>query len=399
MNFEALVSRLKISAAIPEALPKLFLKTLPDTYFLEHDYINEISEKYDIFEEKYLELILKATDEIKENEDLLTWAKLSVLYLKENKGRRERVSMPMPEPDGTAASDMLMTIVTLPLVEEAAEVYRSRGFSEDDIKKNFKALNTVIWIGEKELGRPVSRKVYFGWNMHYMCCTIFDHGVFNFEISSFPQTSMLLKNKATNEFAIMMLTPKMHRDGYILGSLCHTDEDGAFGPDFIETDTDFTGYLAKDGKVINKLVTLSKSEWEAVLRPGDPTVSIHIPRKTNLTPEVVKESLVSGFKKARLHYPEHQAKFLTCHSWLLSIELYNHLGESSNILKFGEIYERYPLLSQGRDCMKFLFPKDCDSLEELEDATSLQAKVKKSFLEGGYIYSAGGIITNEEFYK
>lgn len=401
MNIKELFKRLKIEAEIPDAIIEISKRDNLDGSFAENDFIMSVQEKYDIFCEEYLELVLKGAEALKKNEELFFLSKIVVTYMLEHteKSERSRISSILPEPLGTIEGDMFYTIIAIPLIEAAAQNYRARGFSEEEIKNNFKCLNTVIMIGSWELSRPVSRKMYFFWNLNYLNCTIFDSGVFNFELSRYPKNSIVLKNKITGEFAIMMVSERMHKSGYILGSLCHTDEDGSFGPDFVETDSSFTGYLANNGKAVNKLVTLDKSEWEAVLRPGDPTVAIHIPRKTDLTPDVVEESLIEGFKKAKRYYPEHKANFMTCHSWLLSIELYDYLNEDSKILKFGELFERYPLKSQGRDCLKFLFPKECASLSELEERTSLQAKVKANFLNGGFMYSAGGILTDGKYYK
>ena len=52
-----------------------------------------------------------------------------------------------------------------------------------------------------------------------------------------------------------------------------------------------------------------------------------------------------------------------------------------------------------------LYPADIEDgkvyawLSELEERTSLQAKVKANFLNGGFLYSAGGILTDEKYYK
>lgn len=401
MDIKELFKRLKIEAEAPEILAEIASRDFLDGSFAEKDFIMSVQDKYDIFSEEYLSYVLKGAEFLKANDDLFSLAKILVAYMLEHPDMKERSAAisSIPEMFGTIEGDMFYTVIALPLIEGAAKNYRSRGFTEEETKRNFKCLNTVLMIGSWELSRVISRKRYFSWNLLYMSCLIFDSGVFNFELSRYPKYSMLLKNKKSGEYTIMMVSPRIHKSGYLLGNLCHTDEEGSFGPDFSETEDSFTGYLAKNGKAINELVTLNKSEWEAVLRPGEPTVAIHIPRKTDLTPEVVKESLVEGFKKAKRYYPEHKASFMTCHSWLLSIELYDFLNEGSKILKFGELFERYPIESQGRDCLIFLFPKICSSLEELEERTSLQAKVKANFLNGGFMYSAGGILTDGKYYK
>ena len=136
-----------------------------------------------------------------------------------------------------------------------------------------------------------------------------------------------------------------------------------------------------------------------VLKRGEPTVYIHIPGQTNLSPEAVRETLVGAYKILRERFPESKANYFICCSWLLSVGLYDYLDENSKIIKFGEVFTRFPVMSKGREFMHYLFPKDWDNPEKLEEKTSLQRKIKKMCLDGEYIYSAGGVVLDDEIYK
>ncbi len=49
--------------------------------------------------------------------------------------------------------------------------------------------------------------------------------------------------------------------------------------------------------------------------------------------------------------------------------------------------------------MGYLFPSNIENYEQLPEDTSLQRKIKKVYLDGGYIYGGGGIITDKNFYE
>ena len=49
--------------------------------------------------------------------------------------------------------------------------------------------------------------------------------------------------------------------------------------------------------------------------------------------------------------------------------------------------------------MGYLFPANIEDYTKLPEDTSLQRKIKKVYLDGGYIYGGGGIILDREYYE
>ena len=399
MKFEELIFKLNIAPGYPEDLEELYSNMTVGTYFCESDFLSNLQRKYELFEEDNYTAVLAAGEELLTRKELLLWANLAIAYLNKHTDLYVMGYIPMPEPDGTLAGDLVMILTLLPFAEVIADKYRKKGFSEDEIKKLLTTFNGSIDIGRTQCGRPSCSKAYFNWNLAYICCKLYNYGVLSFELFTFNKNVLVFKNKETGEYAMMMTADRFHKSGFVLGSAGLTDEEGSFGPDFTETDTAYTGYLAKNGKAVNQLVTLNKSEWDLVLKPGDPTVYIHIPGQTDLTPEVVRNTLIGAFKILRERFPESKANFFICSSWLLSVGLYDFLDENSKIIKFGELFTRFPVRSNGREFMHFLFPNNWDNIEKLEEKTSLQRKIKQLCLDGGYIYSAAGVILDDEIYK
>ncbi len=125
-------------------------------------------------------------------------------------------------------------------------------------------------------------------------------------------------------------------NGYFIGKdnelLAH--EEGSIAKTyFYEDDSKYVAnVISKDGKVDANVTEFDKSVWHDFLRPGSPTLAVHIPSNVAYTPENARLSYIEAVKFFKDFYPEHDTKAIDCHSWILSPQLHKVLPESSNIL-------------------------------------------------------------------
>ena len=133
------------------------------------------------------------------------------------------------------------------------------------------------------------------------------------------------------------------------------------------------------------------------LMKGDPTVDVHIPRGDKLTPEVCR----TCFREARAffakHFPEHEYKYFTCHSWLLDASLSEFLPEDSNIIRFGNMFRRI-YNSEILGMLDYLYPIGTtkEDLPSITPTTRLAAMVKDAILADRKFYASYGVIAPEE---
>lgn len=208
--------------------------------------------------------------------------------------------------------------------------------------------------------------------------------------------SIVIRNKKSGEVAIVMNETRVHKSGHVLGSKGFTDEDGAFTATFNETTDVFIGHTTQNGKIQPTPTVFHKSEWECIVRPGDDTIGLHIPRKTNLDPEYVSESLREGLELAKKFYPEFSPKFIVCTSWLLSPAIVDILGADAKLSKFNERFLKHPLLdTSGAASLGYVWPGNHGPIENYEENTSLQRGIKKMMLEDKHILCFAGIITDK----
>lgn len=181
----------------------------------------------------------------------------------------------------------------------------------------------------------------------------------------------------------------------MLGSAGAEDPEGSFDADFQEDEKAFYGHLAVGGKASAERTVCAKAEWECILRPGDEVLGVHIPRKTDLSPEAVLRSFRGSLAFGKGLFPERAPKGLVCTTWLLSADLYEILPADSKILGFSDLFLRIPIKSNGMGLMEFVFPGHEGPLETLPETTSLQRKIKARMLSGGFVHAAAGVFIDD----
>lgn len=128
------------------------------------------------------------------------------------------------------------------------------------------------------------------------------------------------------------------------------------------------------------------------LKKGDDVVAIHIPKGGKLDIDECKKSMKLA-KEFFEKYFDYSFEYFTCHSWLLDDTLKKYLPEKSNIVLFGNQFEK---ISSEKDdaILRYVFAWNTNS-ENISDApcnSSFAQSVKRAYLGGETFYSTLGII-------
>ena len=228
------------------------------------------------------------------------------------------------------------------------------------------------------------------WQKKYVQGILFRFGSFNYELKPF-DGAVLLRHRGTGEIRPLVTEGVFHRDGMVLGSAGFEDETDSFSASFSETDEFWEANVVKDGLVLPQKEAYSKKEWEMLLSPEDPVISVHIPAQTDLSPEAVGKSYEEGMDFVGKFFPDFQPKAYYCDSWLLDPNLTDILGEKSKIVAFQNRYVKWPIRSAGKEVFSFVFVGFKGEISELPENTSLERGLKKRYLEGKYIHSYQGV--------
>lgn len=378
--------------AYPDALGALYPTVNPaDKSLCDPAKLRRIQEKYDAFGE-YFGLVVQAAKEIAENGELLAWLNLSFAFCGSVTAMEAR-KMPFPPFDGSVARDLFAALVFAAEIPMTRERYLARGFDEEMVKRCIGNLRRNIWVTELTEGRKALK--LYGWLTHYTKAVIFDHKGLNYQPSIWEPNALVLKNKKSGEFVIVMIHGRFHKSGLVLGSAGAVEEEGSFGADFSEQIDAFFGHPVKDGRVQPNLCTFLKNEWEAVLRPGDAVINLHIPRNTDFDPAHVDESLCEGIQLSQKHFPELDLKGVICCSWMLDPAVSRILGKDAKITSFASRFEKHPVNDpSGTACMSYVFPGEHVETSALSERTALQRGVKSLLLSGDCIRWTMGVMTD-----
>lgn len=302
-------------------------------------------------------------------------------------------ALPMPEPDGTPAGDLLPYLVLVQLAPDAYRRYRARGFSHEVTMASIGNIPISLKAAWVRLGRPAIDGLIYSWIQCFTGASIYRYHSLNFQPMRIGDHIVVLRSRKSGECRVVMATGRFHRTGRALGSSGYKDEDGAFDAGFLETEEGFLGHVAKEALVEPAVTFFSKDEWECVLREGDAVINLHIPRGSDLSPEAVRESLEGGMALARTLYPDRDFKGAVCYSWLLDPVHEELIGKDAKITLFMRLFSTFPLRDSGGAAVTRVFP-GCERrpVAEYPEDTTLQRALKAHMLKGGYLYNTGGVI-------
>lgn len=391
MKLHEIAERINITS-YPEALNNITnWDSVPDISNLQ--WLEEIENTYHVLG-RYYPLVYKAAQELQADKNRYHWGMTVAKYLTCCTVPDAR-DVPMPQRNGTLIGDFLPLLILLTQLPAAVAECRRRKMSEDMIRRNFDHIVDGISIVEYRSGKPGIDLTYFRWLVKFCKCTLFNSHNFNFELRDFPGKAFVLQNKTSGELFPVLQNNRIHRSGKILNSAGCTEEDGSFRTQFIETDCSFFAHPCVNGLVSSEQREFPKEQYRLILRPGDMVLSVHIPRGTDISVRHAAESLRNGFNDAVKYYPEYDIKALYCHSWLLDPSLRKLLSPEAKIPQFGNMFARFPAISNGMEVFSFVFPHPMP-FEELYENTSLQRSIKQHYLSGEHILAFSGIILPEQ---
>ena len=392
MELKDLASSLGI-AEYPEGAEALYLTLGNDDGLLySKEYLKALDEKYGVLKGIYDET-MEAADALSKQPQLCLWGRLAAACL--NSSDPDLKALPLPTPDGTLARDGLALLVILQQVPAAYDRYRKKGFSHEVVIESLGVIPVSQIAFKVRFNRFALDWEGYIWMQYFTEAKIFRYHSLNFQTYKLGDNIIVLRNRKSNEFRVVMFSRRFHRTGHALGAAGFTDEEGAFDADFRETEEGFCGHVAKDALVDPTLSFFSKKDWECALRPGDNVINLHIPRGCDLSVEAVKESLAEGMKIARSIYPELDLRGAVCYSWLLDPILEELLGKDAKIARFMRLFSTFPLRSNGTSVIARVFPGCAGGsvpLEKYPEDSTLQRNLKRHMLNGGYLYDTGGVV-------
>ena len=130
----------------------------------------------------------------------------------------------------------------------------------------------------------------------------------------------------------------------------------------------------------------------------DGTLDVHIPADGRMDIDECLRSFAMAKEFYAKYYPEKQYTYFNCHSWLLDRTLKKYLPPDSNIIRFGDLFER---ISDDvtDDLFRYIFRWDVKNRELLAahtPATRFGGVIKDAAMKGEEFHSTLGIIMRDK---
>ncbi len=297
------------------------------------------------------------------------------------------------------AAGMGFAIVVLALLDIALLRYRARGISDDVIRDTFS--DFARWVEEYRRKQRVWGLSNLGWMQHHLRARIFKLGRLQFKMETYGYDFHAWRNRETGRVLVLAgLGMRFYASGLALAADGQTGLPAdAWTADYREEDDAVRGHpIDPRGKGVPRMIALKRTEWAPVLRKDDPTIGIHIPAGGPMDFGACGESLARVGPFFGRHVPDHQARALTCGSWLLDPQFEGRLSDGSNIVRFQRELYLYPLPGGGD---AGLFERVFDNRrpradESLAGMSRLQRAVLEHGRNGGVWRSGGALLWGKD---
>lgn len=144
--------------------------------------------------------------------------------------------------------------------------------------------------------------------------------------------------------------------------------------------------------------TMADKEYpEHGIKKSDGTLDVHIPADGRLDPDECRHSFSAAIEFYEKYFPEVQYTYFNCHSWLLDDTLKKYLPPESNIIKFGDMFERISS-EEAYDLFRYIFRwniKNRELLADFEPTSRFGATIKDAAMKGEKFYNTLGIIRRD----
>lgn len=356
-------------------------------FFLEEDYIRRVMEKTRAFTRVGEELIAAAA-RLRADAPAAAYALFACRAAEAHVALVQSGAL-QGEP---VAHPYLLLLALLPGIERTFDLLCKRGIPEDVILASLTQFEDCVFLYEERFGKRGLSPRYFNHMIGYFDGHFLNVGRLRFHLKK-NEEIYLLENKNTHERVLFLQDKCINAAGMICGTPPIGDT-AELRVALERVGEDYVGYpVWQNGKSARHAVILPAKDYTVLLAPGDEMLGVHIPPLGALSTEVCEASYARVREIFATCYPECAPKAFHCESWMMAPELAEILRPTSNVLGFQKPYYRYPILTEGKDVLNFVFKKREDAvLADLPEDTSLQRALKARYLRGEYLYEYGGVI-------
>jgi len=297
----------------------------------------------------------------------------------------------LEEQDGREEG-MLFAVVYLARYEMLDKVFAQRGIPAECKAGALFVYKSQLRKSQEYYGKPGLHGGYKAGAVGYLTPWKYILGRLTFDMDYFAGPYAIYRNREDNSLTLMAVPNHYYQKN---GRRQPKDFAGeAFEPTLEITETGIRGYaFGEDGNLDFNPVTLDAGKYECVLKPGDTSMSVHVPELGKLLPELVDDAFARAEEFFARYYPEWQYPAYVCSSWLLDKDLAQLLPQESNIMRFQSRFRIAMSLVHTSSLYWYVFGMQKSvPLTELKPQNAFQQKMLDFVKAGNILYSGNGFI-------
>ena len=310
---------------------------------------------------------------------------------------------PWPSLDETLGADagLLNVLVMLATVPEMQAVYRRLGIPADLYRDTISDLR--LWMETDYYHHRYQRWGITPWIARWLCHhwqgQILRLGRLQFSLSQFSGRLRAFRHCQTREvLAIAEAGIRYGSDGNTWRECCGVDP-GAWTSTLEIMDDAVTGNpITPDGFAHRTTRSLSPTEWDLVLVPGDPILTFHVPAGAPLTIDDCGESFRRALEVFPRHFPDFKFRGFFTSTWLMDSRLQTLLPAESNIVRLQREVYLYPgLQGDNNQVYERVFGWGTKDINNVEWKTSLQKTIGAYLNNGGHFHGGYCFLLIDDF--
>lgn len=222
-------------------------------------------------------------------------------------------------------------------------------------------------------------------------------GRLTFEMDWFGGPYAVYRNRENGTLTLMAVPGYFYGED---GRRLPQDFDGtSFEPCLQEDGKMIRGFVfAEDGNLNMTEVALDAGRYECILKPGDTSMSVHIPEMGKLCPELVDEAFSLAEDFFGKYYQQWNYPAYVCSSWLLNKDLSQLLPYESNIMRFQSRFRIAMSSVNNYSIYWHVFGvQNFVPLSELVPKNGFQQRMLDWVLLGNTLYNGNGFILRHPY--
>ena len=318
--------------------------------------------------------------------------------------RHEALLAPGPTPNvgewpSLPEAPLFYAVVLLSGVPRLRELHAARGIDEAVTLATLADLE--LWIRDASRSDGVWSFRNLSWLAYSLRGELFALGRLQYLPGTYPHPFRFFRHRGTRRVVALALDGLTFRaDGQFASADGGAATEGLFTSRLEDDGSTIRGNpVDASGHVLNGLTKLTLPDWEEILSPGDPVLTVHIPASGPMDPGDCERSFDEAARFFPAHLPEVPWRAFTCHSWLLGPTLATFAPQPVNIVAFLRSWYLHPTegASDAQTLQRVFGDQGIPThLPTAERTTALQRSIRALMDSGGRCRDGGSVFFAED---